>query len=89
MRLATHRVGYVLGTVRETFVASVGQDAMLTLPLRTTIAYDSNGAWFAAADRHGGVWVTGDFKGTATFGGSTINAANQTAFGTFLIHLEP
>jgi hypothetical protein len=85
----TFAVGYVLGTVRETFVASVGQDAMLTVPFRTTIAYDSNGAWFAAADRHGGVWVTGDFKGTATFGANTINAVDQTAFGTFLIHLEP
>jgi hypothetical protein len=85
----TFAIGYLEGAIKETFVASVVADGTLTLPLRTPIASDTNGARFAAADRHGGVWVTGDFKGTVNFGSGPLDAGGPTKFGNFLIHLEP
>jgi hypothetical protein len=85
----TFAVGYITNLLKDTFVATVGPNWPLTLPLRTTIAEDSNGGLFVAADRHGGVWVTGDFKGSVQFGSNTLMAPSSTAFASFLIHLEP
>jgi hypothetical protein len=85
----TFAVGYITNSAKETFVGAVGRGSPLIFPLRATIADDSNGGMVAAADRHGGVWVAGDFKGSVSFAGSTLNAASATAFGNFLIHLEP
>jgi hypothetical protein len=85
----TFAVGYLQGAIKETFVADVAPDGSATLPLRVTIAYDSNGANFAAADRHGGVWITGDFKGTLDLGLGPLDAGGADTFGNFLAHLEP
>jgi hypothetical protein len=80
--------GYVSGTIKETFVYDVtGGSAVM--PLRTTIADDSNGVMFVAADRHGGVWATGDFKGTIDLGVGVLNAGGASTFGNFVVHLEP
>jgi hypothetical protein len=85
----TFAVGYVNGTTKDTFVADVTADGTATLPLRVTIPDDTNGANVAAADRHGGVWVTGDFKGSVDFGLGALSAGGATTFGDFLVHLEP
>src|SRR4029079_4746773 len=85
----TFAVGYLQGTIKETFVADVAPDGNATLPLRVTIAYDSNGANFAAADRHGGVWITGDFKGTLDFGLGPLDAGRTHAIRNNLAHLAP
>jgi hypothetical protein len=84
----TFAAGYVSDAIKETFIADVIAGAA-TLPLRTTIPDDTNGALFVAADRHGGVWATGDFKGSANFGVGTISAGGVATFGDFLVHLEP
>jgi len=85
----TFAVGYVADVAKETFVAAVDPGGPLTIALRATIGFDTNGALVAAADRHGGVWVVGDFKGSVNFDGNTLLAPSTTAFGNFLIHLEP
>jgi plastocyanin len=80
--------GYLSGTMKEAFVYDV-TDSGATMPLRTTVADDTNGVMFVAADRHGGAWVTGDFKGAIDFGIGVLNAGGATTFGSFLVHLEP
>jgi hypothetical protein len=80
--------GYVNGTTKQTFIYDVtGSNAMT--PLQTTITDDSNGVLFVAADRHGGVWATGDFNGAIDFGVGVLSAADADTFGSFLVHLEP
>ena len=81
--------GYVNGTTKQTFLYDV-TDTGATTPLLTTIADDSNGALFVAADHHGGAWVTGDYKGTLELGTVGLSTAGTgSAFGNFLLHLEP
>jgi hypothetical protein len=75
------------GTVRESVVAAVGSDAVLTIPSQVNIG-EGNGATSAAADRHGGVWIGGELRGSATFGTTTLTAPNGEP-GNFLLHLEP
>jgi hypothetical protein len=85
----TFAVGYVNGTTKDTFVADVAADGSATLPLRVTVPDDTNGATFAAADRHGGVWATSDFKGSVDFGTGVLSSGGATTFADFLVHLEP
>jgi hypothetical protein len=75
------------GTVRESVVAAVGSDAALTIPVRVNTG-EGNGATSAAADRHGGVWIGGELRGSATFGTTTLTAPSGEP-GNYLLHLEP
>ena len=85
----TFAVGYLQGATKQTFVADVVSDGSATLPLRVTTADDTNGGQCVAADRHGGAWVTGDFKGSINFGTGAISSGGASTFGDFLVHLEP
>jgi len=87
----TFAVGYVKGsdpTTLQTFVADV-IDGVATLPLRATVSAYSNGALFVAADRHGGVWATGEFQGSVDLGLGPLDAGGPDTYGNFLVHLEP
>jgi hypothetical protein len=86
----TFAVGYVKDsdTTNQTFVADVA-GGVVTMPLRVPVSADSNGALYVAADRHGGVWATGEFQGTVDFGTGPLSAGMPDTLGNFLVHLEP
>jgi hypothetical protein len=85
----TFAVGRIDGTTHDAFLAAIGPDNTLTLPLRTNTGENGNGALSAATDHHGGVWVAGELQGTATFGTTTLGGTNPALVTNFLVHLEP
>lgn len=66
------------------FVAVV--DAAGTLSQLLTFTTRSNGAHAVATDKLGGVWVSGEFIGTTSFGAFELTATN---YQVFLIRLSP
>lgn len=84
----TFAVGRIDGATSDAFVAAIGPDPTVTIPLRAT-TNGGNGAVFAATDRHGGVWVTGEFEGTVNFGLGPLTSAAPMQPTNFVVHLEP
>jgi hypothetical protein len=85
----TFAAGRIDGATHDAFLAAVGPDPTLTVPLRADTGEMGNGALAAAADRHGGVWVGGEFSGTVDFGSGPLRAPNASQPANFLVHLEP
>jgi hypothetical protein len=83
----TFEVGRLDGTTADSFVEAVGADGVLMQPFRLNTT--ANGALWAAADRHGGVWVAGEFSGTVNFGTGAIVGAAAPLTTNYLVHLEP
>ena len=83
----TFVVGRIAGpTTSESIVGSVGSERTLSLPLRVQT---DGSASHAAADRHGGVWVGGQFLGVVDFGTGPLAGPDATMPTNFLLHLEP
>ena len=82
-------VGHLNGSsTTDAIVAEVDSADELSLPVREANA-DGNGATNCAADHHGGVWVTGEFRGTTDLGDGTLTSADPTLPSNFVLHLQP
>jgi hypothetical protein len=85
----TFAAGRIEGASWDGFMAAAsGPAATLSMPLRVA-SPAGNGALYAAADKHGGVWVGGEVSGMATIGTVAIGNPDTSKYTNFLVHLEP